>query len=235
MLYMHDGQNLFYDAEAYGGVTWGIDIVIPRLIDEGLIPSCIVVGAWNDGLKRWVDYLPERPFRTCSNTFQEKTVNQALHGRPVASDAYLRFLITELKPFIDKRYATSPERESTFIMGSSMGGLISLYALCEYPEVFAGAGCLSTHWIALEDGMVSYLETAVPSPGYHKIYFDHGTNGVDALYAPFQQKINDVMERAGFVQNQDVLTRLFPHADHNEQSWRERLHIPLTFLMGSAS
>lgn len=68
-------------------------------------------------------------------------------GLPI-SDHYLEFLVAELKPFIDSQYRTLPGQPHTFIMGSSMGGLISLYATLEYPHIFAGAGCLSTHWPA---------------------------------------------------------------------------------------
>jgi predicted alpha/beta superfamily hydrolase len=111
VLYMHDGQNLFSTETAYGGVEWRIDEVM-----DSLQLKAIVVGVWNSP-KRFHEYAPMDSL----------------------SDAYLRFLVTELKPFIDSTYATKPDRENTFIMGSSMGGLISLYAVSEYPEVFGGA------------------------------------------------------------------------------------------------
>lgn len=231
VLYMHDGQNLFYEAESYAGETWGIDGVLSQLIADGVVPPTIVVGVWNGGDRRWADYYPERPFHKSSPAHQQKTFNGYMNQIEIASDNYLKFLLTELKPFIDSTYTTSPAREQTFIMGSSMGGLISLYALCEYPDQFAGAGCLSTHWICLEDGMVGYVETAVPPSGKHKLYFDHGTAGLDAFYEPYQQKIDTVLEKAGYTQGEDLFSKKFEEADHNEQSWRERLHIPLRFLL----
>ncbi len=238
-LYMHDGQNLFEPANAYAGVTWGIPEVMTRLIAAGEIPPTIVVGIWNAGERRWSEYLPQRPFATPAGQ-QQLARLKAQFGQKFAddlpagpvSDSYLRFLVQELKPFVDAHYRTQPQREATFVMGSSMGGLISLYALCEYPGVFAGAGCLSTHWPATEGVMRPYLRRHLPAPGQHKLYFDHGTVNLDAAYAPFQQAVDGLLREAGYTPEGDWLSRTFAGADHNEASWQARVHIPLLFLLG---
>lgn len=238
-LIMHDGQNLFDPAHAYGGVTWGVAAALTQLIASGEAPPAIIIGVWNAGDLRWPEYLPERPFATPAGQqqltqirveFQEKfdTAVAAPH-----SDNYLRFLVHELKPFIDAAYRTRPEREHTFIMGSSMGGLISLYALCEYPDVFGGAGCLSTHWPAVKSAILPYLHDHLPTPGRHKLYFDYGTAGLDAAYEPYQRTVDALMQEHGYTPGYDWLTRQFPGADHNEAAWQARVHIPLTFLMGA--
>ena len=142
VIYMHDGQNLFDPKIAFGGVDWGIDEAIARLVKAGATVGAIVVGTWNTEKRRWREYMPQKALDTWAAMarFRRET-----GGTPLA-DRYLGFLIQEVKPFVDETYRTLPGRESTFVMGSSMGGLASLYAVCEYPHLFQGAGCLSTHW-----------------------------------------------------------------------------------------
>lgn len=229
VLYMHDGQNLFDPETAYGGVDWGIDETLDRLIAAGEVPATLVVGVWNTE-RRWQEYLPQRPFALERGREAQARLGAEFGSGPL-SDAYLRFLVEEVKPFIDGEYRTRPDREHTFVMGSSMGGLISLYALCEYPEVFKGAGCLSTHWPAGEGIMVDYLREALPQPGSHRIYFDYGTKTLDALYEPYQLRADVAMQAAGYQAGRDWLTLRFEGAEHTEQAWRERVALPLTFLL----
>jgi enterochelin esterase-like enzyme len=151
-------------------------------------------------------------------------------GVPV-SDLYLRYLVEELKPRIDAAYPTLPERASTFVMGSSMGGLISLYAVEQYPEVFGGAACVSTHWPAGGNSLVDAMGAALPPAGRHRLYFDYGTETLDAAYEPFQLRMDEHLRAAGYRQGVDWETRAFPGAEHSERSWRERVHIPLRFLL----
>ncbi|MDW8466083.1 MAG: alpha/beta hydrolase-fold protein [Chloroherpetonaceae bacterium] len=148
------------------------------------------------------------------------------------SDNYLRFLVEELKPFIDSTYRTRPEQSHTFIMGSSMGGLISLYAICEYPHIFGGAACLSTHFPAADGAVIEYMKSHLPDPATHKIYFDYGTETLDAQYEPYQQRADAVMRQRGFIEGKNWITRKFPGDEHSERAWRKRVHIPLLFLLG---
>jgi predicted alpha/beta superfamily hydrolase len=228
-LYMHDGQNLFDPATATAGETWGVAEALAQLMAAGTVRPTIIVGIFNHH-DRWAEYWPERPLAHPHGKNLQKQF-KAISSAPVRSDRYLRFLLEELKPFIDQTYRTLPEREETFIMGSSMGGLISLYALCEYPHVFGGAGCLSTHWPAVEGVILPYLEEALPLPGKHKLYFDYGTTTLDALYEPLQKPVDALMLKKGYTLNDDWLTRRFEGAAHNEPAWRARIHLPLSFLL----
>jgi predicted alpha/beta superfamily hydrolase len=237
VIYMQDGQNLFDTRLAYSGEVWGVDTTIKRLSKQKSIPEMIVVGVWNT-FYRFTEYLPEKPFRMLTKALQEFLINE-YDGEP-QSDAYLKFLTTELKPFVDKKYRTCTDCNHTIIMGSSMGGLISVYALCEYPGIFGRAGCLSTHWIGsltadfdeVSDAMADYLTQKLPPPGTHKIYYDFGTLNLDSMYEPHQLKIDAVMQQLGYAPDKDWLTKKFPGHDHNEKSWRKRLHVPLLFLTG---
>jgi predicted alpha/beta superfamily hydrolase len=157
------------------------------------------------------------------------------------SREYLRFIVEELKPFVDANYRTSTGRDETFLMGSSMGGLISLYAAIQDPEIFSAAACLSTHWplhvdkndIQATEAFIGYLEGAMPPPGTSRFYFDFGTLGLDEHYEPHQRLIDDMMRRLGYAEGSDWITRKFEGAAHNEPAWRERVDVPLRFLLGT--
>lgn len=158
----------------------------------------------------------------------------------IRSDDYLKFITEELKPFIDRRYAPLPNDESTFIAGSSMGGLISIYAVCEYPEVFGGAACLSTHMIGIftdennpiPDVLIEYLRQNLPGPAGHRIYFDYGTETLDVFYETYQLIVDQIMMSKGY-SSANWQTRKFVGEEHSEEAWRKRLHIPITFLLHS--
>jgi enterochelin esterase-like enzyme len=214
-------------------------------MNEAKIEHVIVAGIWNAGIRRHAEYFPQAPFTSLTKEQQEKVYDSyrsngqsIFSGIPISSDRYLKFITTELKPFIDKTYSTRSTREHTFIAGSSMGGLISLYAICEYPEVFAGAACLSTHWPGLmhmDDNPVpnsffSYMQKKLPDPRTHRLYFDYGTETLDSMYASLQEQADRVLQQKGF-RTKSWITRSWPGQDHSERSWRSRLAVPLTFLL----
>lgn len=226
VLYIHDGQNVFNPETSYGGVAWELDSVMVSLLKEQEIRPVIVVAIWNTPM-RMQEYMPAKP----QELVNKKAVRKGWEGE-ILSDNYLRFIVDELKPFIDSAYNTNSGQAHTFIMGSSMGGLISLYALCEYPETFAGAACLSTHWPALDGVFLQYVKKNLPDPGNHLIYFDFGTKTLDAGYENYQVKVDSIMKAKGYQSNEEWITRKFEGADHSEKAWKERVHIPLLFLFG---
>ncbi|MCY1633789.1 alpha/beta hydrolase [Marinifilum sp. D737] len=225
VLYMHDGQMLFDASITWNQQEWGVDEVVYGLIDANIIRPVIVVGVWFGD--RYAEYMPNKP----KNEIQKVKRTDKFKGE-IVSDQYLKFLVEELKPFIDEKYNTLKGVEDTFILGSSMGGLISCYAISEYPDVFGGAACMSTHWPALDGVFLGYVEKNLPDPKSHKIYFDYGTETLDSLYQPYQQKVDLMMKKKGFRKNQNWMTRKFEGAKHDENAWRDRLHIPLEFMLG---
>lgn len=246
VLYMHDGQMLFDANSTWNKQAWEVDDIVTKLRQENKVRDFIVVGVWNGGTTRHADYFPQKAFDLLTKE-EKETVYAAARNNGVSvfgnyeirSDNYLRFLVKELKPFIDRTYATRRGRNHTFIAGSSMGGLISLYAICEYPRVFGGAACLSTHWpgiFTMENNPVPeaffrYMKKNLPNPNHHKIYFDYGNATLDALYPPLQQRADSVMEERGF-RPLHWVTRFFPGQDHSEKAWQQRFDIPLLFLLG---
>ncbi len=238
VLYMHDGQMLFDATKSWNKQAWDVHLSVARLLAQGRIPDTIVVAVWNNGPLRASEYYPEKFLPHLPEAVRVAFVGKALQGKPRA-DAYLRYLVQELKPAIDRRYATRPGREHTFIMGSSMGGLISLYAINEYPQVFGGAAGLSTHWVgshepnaALPLAAFNYLQAHLVAPGLHRLYMDHGTTELDALYPPYQALINQIVRDRGYTEAQAML-RVFEGTGHNEGAWAARLEVPLLFLMGT--
>ena len=238
VLYMHDGQMLFDATTTWNEQEWGVDEVMTRLKKENKIRDCIVVGIWNNGDKRHAEYFPQRSWDYVSKSKQEKilkakhsNVHPGMFKQGLLADNYLRFLVRELKPFIDSTYRTYPCKENTFIMGSSMGGLISCYAICEYPGVFGGAICMSTHWPAINGVTLKYVADNLPNPATHKIYFDYGTATLDSLYEPYQLKVDAMMLKRGYQQDINFISRKFKGAAHTETDWEKRLHIPLKFML----
>jgi predicted alpha/beta superfamily hydrolase len=229
VLYMHDGQNVFDPGSSYIGVDWGVDETMTRLVSAGRVKEAIVVAVWNTP-KRVIEYMPQKAVEEKGETVLRAFETEHA-GRPI-SDSYLKFLVLELKPFVDSKYRTLSDRKNTFIMGSSMGGLISVYAVSTYPEVFGGAGCISTHWPAGDGLVIDYLSRHMPDLASHKLYFDYGTETLDALYEPFQRRMDGILKAAGYRQGTNWLTERFPGAEHSERAWSKRVDIPLIFLLG---
>jgi enterochelin esterase-like enzyme len=237
VLYMHDGQMLFDASQTWNAQAWNIDVAISSLIGEGRIPETLVVGIWNNGEQRHSEYFPQKFLPTLSPKFRDEFVAGYLCGKP-QSDDYLRFLVEELKPHIDQQFPTRPEREHTFVMGSSMGGLISVYAMSEYPEIFGGAAGLSIAWIGMGKpnfelplAAFNYLQGSLAPAQGHRLYMDHGTTEMDAMYAPYQAFVDEIVRDRGY-DSSNLQSRVFEGTGHNELAWAERLHIPLEFLLG---
>jgi predicted alpha/beta superfamily hydrolase len=249
VLYMHDGAMLFDASRTWNGQSWDVDDTAGRMLHEGKLKNFIVVGIFNgDSVKpglRHSELFPQKPFEALPETTQKQLYtlqrgeNHPLFPEKVKSDNYLKFIVKELKPWVDRKYRVKRDRDHTFIMGSSMGGLISMYAISEYPEVFGGAACLSTHWPGIfPEGenpvpaqFFEYMKNSLPDPKTHRIYFDFGTETLDAHYPPLQAEVDKIMRQKGFSKENWISLR-FDGEDHSENAWKKRLDIPLAFLLG---
>lgn len=236
VLYMHDGQTLFDSRRVWNGKEWMMDEKSSELLKDNKIKEFILVGIWNNGNKRHIEYFPEKSLQYIQEP-QLSELKKLIPDGPL-SDNYLKFIVKELKPFIDKNFPVKSDRKNTYIGGSSMGGLISWYAVCEYPDVFSGAICLSTHWIGtfennkeIPDGFNEYLKKNLPNPKKHRFYFDYGTEGLDANYPPYQAIIDSTMKQKGYTKK-NWITLEFVGDNHNEEYWAKRIDKPLLFLFG---
>ena len=245
VLYMHDGGSLYDSTIMWNRQEWGVDETMGKLISENKIRECIVVGIWNAADLRHLEYFPQKPFESLASVQQDSIFKaNRNNGESIfktdtlKSDNYLKFLVKELKPFIDSSFSTLKDQSNTFVAGSSMGGLISLYAICEYPTVFGGAACLSTHWpgiFTVENNPIpaafmNYIGKHLPSPNTHRIYFDYGSATLDAMYKPFQQMADSILKLKGFGPKNWV-TKEFPGEEHSEKAWSRRFYLPVLFLL----
>lgn len=238
VLYMHDGQMLYDSSITWNKQEWQVDEKVSKLIEEKAIIPIIVVGIWNSGKTRHADYFPEKALNYLPDSTQKLIIENDLLGKPQA-DNYLNFLVKELKPFIDSSFSTYKDKAHTFIAGSSMGGLISFYAFCEYNKVFGAAACLSTHWIGslkyykpeIPHAFYQYAAKNLPKAGNGKLYFDFGTKTLDSLYQPHQTKMDKLLISKKYNAT-NWKTNIFVGADHSEKAWANRLEQVLTFLIG---
>ncbi|MDR6851972.1 enterochelin esterase-like enzyme [Sphingomonas sp. BE123] len=242
VIYMHDGQNLFDGKAAFAG-EWGVDEAITRMAARGDLRDTIVVGVANTAA-RYREYFPQKVAAHLPEAYRAAVLEMA--GGPLLGDAYLRFIVEELKPAIDARFRTLRGAADTSVMGSSMGGLISLYAIGEYPRVFGQAACLSIHLPlaapmalysrppegpeAVGAALRAWLTGSAFDPARNRVYFDHGTATLDAAYPPFAAAIDAMLPTLGWVRGETYEIRSFTGTEHNERAWRERIDIPLAFL-----
>ena len=238
VLYMHDGQMLFDPAITWNRQAWEVDRMAAPLLAAGRLRDVIVVAPWNNGQLRFAEYFPQAWIPFLDASWRQSLAERAMNGPP-RSDAYLRFLVEDLKPAIDARYATRREREHCFLAGSSMGGLISLYGLCEHPQVFGGAACLSTHWIGgyernevVPAAALRYLRDRLPAPSSVRLWMDRGDRELDALYDEAQARVDALMADKGFTAPRFV-SKVYAGTGHNERAWRDRLPEVLGFLLGA--
>jgi predicted alpha/beta superfamily hydrolase len=209
VIYMHDGQNLFDRATSFGE-EWEVDQTLEDASAEGL--EAIVVG------------IPNTPARLDEySPFPDPAHKQGGRG-----DAYVDFVVKTVKPIIDRDVRTRPERPATGIAGSSMGGLISLYAFFRNPEVFGFVGVMSPAFWFGGHRIYDWVRERPFAPG--RIYLDVGTGeGREELNDTRRMKA--LLEEKGYRDGHDLLFYVELGGRHNERAWARRLHQALRFLL----
>jgi predicted alpha/beta superfamily hydrolase len=220
VLYLHDGQNLFDQSTAAFGVEWQVDETATRLMEAKEIPPVIIVGIWNT---------PER--------IEEYTVTKDRRleqgGRGLD---YIQFLTSELKPLIDRTYRTRPEQDSTYIGGSSLGGLISLHACMEQPDVFGKCFAFSPSLGWDEERLLESLNTGRVWPQTVQLWFSMGTNegrGATAQAANLEraQRLRDLLKPAKAESTVPVHFHEFEKGTHDEKSWALQFSVALKSML----
>lgn len=233
VLYLHDGQNVFDEPAPFSGRSWQVHRALAKGIADGSMRPAILVAVWNTP-NRLGEYMPEaalaRALEAATAPGAELFAGFPLRRDQVAGDAYLRFLVGELKPRIDVRYRTRRGRADTLLMGSSMGGLISAYAVSRHPRVFGAAACLSTSWPIGGGFAADWFVRNLPDPKRHRLYFDYGTGTEDGVIEAPQRRIDAAMAARGF-RGAAYRSLAWPGHRHSETAWAERVHVPLGFLL----
>lgn len=241
VLYMHDGQNLFDSLSTWNKQEWMIDEVATDLMRKNITKDFIVVGIHNIPQIRWLDLFPEKAMQNLSEEQikeAQSISNTKVDLEDFKGDEYLHFLVKELKPYIDNTYQVHTDKENTYVMGSSMGGLMSMYAISEYPTIFQGAACVSTHWVGamprennpFPKAIFEYVEGNVPDATTHKIYFDYGNKTLDQFYPQYASQVDNIYLNNGYSEK-NYRNLFFEGTNHSERSWQKRVEIPLTFLL----
>lgn len=242
-IYMHDGQMLFDSTVTWNKKEWRVDETADSLISNGITRPFIVVGMYNDPMNRYAEFFPEQVTKYMDSNYIKKLKETLWNGR-LRADDYLNWITKELIPFVERNYAVSRKRADRFMIGSSMGGLISLYGLTQKTKSFGGAACLSIHTPMInyqmmgEDAMEQlalpfnrYLAEELPSPNKVKLYIDRGTETLDAFYGPYHQLLLKTLGEQGFEIGPNYLTLIYQKTAHDEVSWANRLAVPLKFLL----
>ncbi|MDY7225965.1 alpha/beta hydrolase [Hyalangium rubrum] len=219
VLYMHDGQNVFAHPESALYDTWCTNRVLEGMVSEGRLEPWIIV-AVDSGPGRLREYSPwEGP-----------------HGHQEGQGArYARFVVEELKPYVDRTYRTRSGAEWTGTMGSSLGGLISLYLGWKYPEVFGRIGALSPTVMWHQHKL--FGEWTAHTQRWSRIYLDAGsTEHIDAGDVPLNygeatREFYGHLKRLGY-HDHEVILVLEPGGQHHERDWQRRLPFAMRWLLG---
>ncbi|MFN8577281.1 MAG: alpha/beta hydrolase-fold protein [Candidatus Sericytochromatia bacterium] len=221
VLYMHDGNNLFYPQIAFAGVPWKVDITVDNMINNRLIEEIIVVGIHNT-MGRNYEY-----------TWTEM---HSYHGKEGGGGSrYAKFLTEEVKPFIDYKFRTLNDRNNTAVMGSSLGGLISFYLGLHNPDVFGKIGMISPSLWWDKGIAFKHVFHIIP---HLQIWLDMGTK--EGYTRKDKENINILMTRfmkehlirLGYREGYNLGYLEEKGGMHNEYWWGKRLHMPLIFFFG---
>jgi hypothetical protein len=242
-IYMHDGQMLFDSTTTWNKKEWRVDETADSLISNGITRPFIVVGIFNDPPNRYAEFFPQQAAQYMDTAYVSKLTSSLWNGE-LRADHYLDWMTKKLIPFVEDHFPVSHRRSDRFLIGSSMGGLISLYGLTQKPKTFGGAACLSIHTPMInlkmtgDDAMNqlalpfnNYLRKTLPSPRKAKIYLDRGTETLDAYYGPYHEVLLTTLMKGGYETGPNYLTLVWDKTGHDEVSWGNRLAVPLKFLL----
>lgn len=220
VFYMHDGQNLFDGATSFiAGQEWRVDETAQALIESGKIEPLIIVGVYNTGTERVNEYT---------------AVRDAKYKAGGKGDLYGRFLVEELKPFIDSTYRTKKDAKHTGLGGSSLGGLISLYLGLKYPNIFTRIAVVSPSVWWADNEIVQFTKNESRKPAL-RIWLDVGTKeGRDDKEARSTvdgaRMLKRVLIEKGWQEGKDFRYLEAAGAEHNEKAWAARTAAILEFL-----
>ena len=206
VLYMHDGQNVFDDTTSFAG-EWGVDDYLDSVYQKGI--QAIVVAIDNGGAKRMNEY----------NPYDTKKFGKG-EGK-----AYVDFIVKTLKPFIDKNYRTKKDKTNTTIAGSSMGGLITFYAVLQYPRVFGGAGIFSPSlWVAPK--LFDEIKTKAAKLN-SRIYFYVGKQEDEEMV----QNVLKAVELMNKYSKSKITAVIRDDGQHSEATWRREFPLFYEWLI----
>ena len=250
---MNDGEELFNAAESWHNMEWGIDEKIEQMnLNENEL-NFVIIGIYSakkgnrffvDETKRYAEYFPRESIPYFDSGFKKRRYQEWVNNNNLY---YLEFLTEDVIPFVEDKFDISLNKKNLGIIGASMGGLSALNALIEHPDLFGFAGCISTHWVGIKpleyfllpfvgkiDGdddtanaIISYIEDNIANIDDQKIYFDHGTVGLDSLYSTPQRRVNKILDS----KSKDYKYLVFDGYDHYASEFGSRFDGVLEYLV----
>ena len=250
---MNDGEELFNAAESWHNMEWGIDEKIEQMnLNESELNFVIIAihsakkgnRFFVDETKRYAEYFPKESIPYFDSGFKKRRYQEWVNKNNLY---YLEFLTEDVIPFVEDKFDILLNNKNLGIIGASMGGLAALNALIEHPDLFGFAGCISTHWVGIKpfeyvllplvgkingdddtaNAIISYIEDNITNIDDQKIYFDHGTIGLDSLYSTPQGRVNKILDS----KSKDYKYLVFDGYDHYASEFGSRFDGVLEYLV----
>ncbi len=233
-----------FDAARVGfGVAWEIDQAAARLVDDGILGGVMIVAVSSTDA-RLRDFAPESLLSMMPGEAQQAI--ETAFGGPGRSKAYARTLLDEVMPSVRVRFPDHPPPDRTWLIGSSMGAVVSLEMLADHPKTFAGAALLSLHLSFLPlsvdqpvaEGFLAAVSVTVerwakerlpPASGTHRFWVDASGDDIDRFYARPHGALAHALITLGYRAGDDFVRRIYPGVGHNEAAWRDRVEDALRF------
>jgi predicted alpha/beta superfamily hydrolase len=221
VLVMHDGRNIFDEDETFTGKTWE---VLPAIRDEVRTEAPVVVAVWGlSDFTRLRELAPQAVLDQHPEIWNVVPEEYEADRGPGMGDAYVSLIADAILPFVAEKFELQLDPARTAVMGSSMGGLMSMYAMSKRPEVFGTAICFSTHWPFGGELMVEKLTELLPSGENHRLWTDSGTIELDASYPPLHNRAAELIRQKGYQEPENLVAAIYPETGHHESYWARRV------------
>ena len=232
LIIAHDGQNIFDKKSATMGQTWELAQSAIRVSEDFNITPPAIIGDFHSSTKkdsfgRIKDLAPQKPFLGGVTTLGPSKVELS----ELRGDKYLAQIAQQNIPTISKMIGLEPSCDKTALIGSSMGGLATLYGVGQYPELYGTALAFSPHWVIGGNPLVDALIDGLPELRTHKLWMSRGTKGLDRSYTPYQDYADMRAEELGWKVGHNFSTKVYDRTGHNERSWRKYLDEAIRFWM----
>ncbi len=245
VLIMHDGQMLFDSTLTWNHQEWGVDECLTTLKQEGLLKrQVMVIGIHNDPVNRYREFFPNGAYTFLPDSLQYRFESELWGGLPDA-DLYLAYVMELIVPMIENKFKVSSHRNRHFMIGSSMGAIISYYALEQHPKALDGFAGLSIHLPMISaskfdsrvqstsfEALLAYTASPIEKGKIRrkKIWIDRGTLGLDSLYTPYFDYFSNQLAKS-LPSNNTILTKVFIGTGHSEHDWSARLEEVIRWLL----
>ena len=250
---MNDGEELFSESDSWNGKAWNIDETFKDLKTQKENLNLVIIaidsakrinGNILDETRRYAEYFPKESIKYIDENLKRSIYHNFIDSQKFN---YQDFVINKVIPSIEKKFDTELNRDNLGIIGASMGGLSALNMSIENPEIFGFVGCISTHWVGIKiseylilpfrmkisgdesttKAIQKYIKKNVSKLSSQKLYFDHGTVGLDSLYENPQNEINKILLGSKI----NFIYEVHPNHDHEPKFFGQRFkNILLNFI-----